>query len=126
MTVSTRSSNSRANKVVRRGTSSSSLRTKSRPVVAAVSSKPYADIAEQWLLGSKTNDNISIINDLDKIAELREFRDPYTNSDCTSYEIPFGLFYAMFGLKYNDIGYMIRDWNGVKYVYIESSRVHVI
>lgn len=123
MTVSTRSSSSRARvSNIRRGPAVSKRScTASSSQSKKVVNHQYADIAEQWL---KTDDNISIINDLDKIGELREFRDPYTKSEFTAYEIPIGLFLTKFGLRYDDVASMVRSVKGSKYVYIESTRAH--
>lgn len=86
----------------------------SRPIKA----KPYADMAENWMLDDSYSDGQKIVQELDVLSELREFRDPYANCSDITYEIPFGLFYNLFGLEYSVCANLIKEVNGVKYLCI--------
>lgn len=92
----------------------SSPRGNSSPIKA----KPYADMAENWMSDDSYSDGQKIVQELDMLPELREFRDPYANCDDITYEIPFGLFYNLFGLEYSVCANLIEEIRGVKYLRI--------
>jgi hypothetical protein len=75
-------------------------------------------MAENWMLDDSYSDGQKIVQELDVLSELREFRDPYANCSDITYEIPFGLFYNLFGLEYSVCANLIKEVNGVKYLCI--------
>ena len=92
----------------------SSSRGDSSPIKA----KPYADMAENWMMDDSYSDGQKIVQELDVLSELREYRDPYANRSDITYEIPFGVFYNLFGLEYSVCENLIKEVNGVKYLCI--------
>jgi len=80
--------------------------------------KPYAELAHKWMTDDYYNSCRKIADDLDLLTELREYRDPYTNCDDITYEIPFGVFYNLFGLEYGVCEHLIKSVHGVKYICI--------
>lgn len=75
-------------------------------------------MAENWMLDDSYSNGQKIVQELDMLPELREFRDPYANRIDITYEIPFGLFYNLFGLEYSVCENLIKEVNGVKYLCI--------
>lgn len=75
-------------------------------------------MAQKWMADDSYSNGQKIIQDLDELPELREFRDPYVNRDDITYEIPFGIFYNLFGLEYSVCENLIEEIRGVKYLCI--------
>lgn len=64
----------------------------------------------------------NLVSVLDSIPELYEFRNPYSNCDSVVYEIPYGVFFARFGLKWGEVqalaGTTVESIGECKYVRI--------
>lgn len=75
-------------------------------------------MAENWLSDDSYLCGQKIVQELDMLPELREYRDPYANCDDITYEIPFGVFYNLFGLEYSVCANLIEEIRGVKYLRI--------